>query len=331
VALLSRGNVSSTDFGTIWHALDHDLAIRHTHLDEERSSWSDLRRYNVIVMPHRWGGQLPKGLAPKLAEWVKNGGTLIAIRSSAQALAKEEAGVSGVRLLPDVLDQLDRYDLKIQREWLAKNSPPPESASVWSHVVTPGLEFPWPAGGKPPVPLPELEKRDKWQRMFMPQGAFLAGRTDPEHWLTVGCGEHLPLLAGRVPVLMAADGVAAPVRFGVFSPAAEPPAKKQEKRKPGKGEDASAEAAPKPVPRAGWAALPSGQELRLRMSGLLWPEAAHRLANAAWVTRERSGRGQVILFASEPLFRGAALGTGRVLLNAIVYGPGLGASQPIEP
>jgi len=331
VALLSRGLVATTDFGAIWHALDHRLGIRHTHLDEERAARSDLRRYNVIVMPHRWGSQLPEGLAQKLAQWVKNGGTLIAIRSSAQALAREEAGVSEVRLLPDVLDQLDRYDLVIQREWLSKNSPPPQGDMVWSHVVTPGLEFPWPMGDKPGPALPELEKRDKWQRLFMPQGAILAGRTDPEHWLTVGCGELLPVLAGRVPILMSADSVSAPVRFGVYAPAAEKTMEKPEKRRSGKGSDKDVEPELEAVPRVGWAALPPGQELRLRMSGLLWPEAAHRLAHAAWVTRERSGRGQVILFASEPLFRGAALGTGRVLLNAMVYGPGLGASQPIQP
>ena len=84
-------------------------------------------------------------------------------------------------------------------------------------------------------------------------------------------------------------------------------------------------------PRVGWAVLPHGHEVRLRMSGLLWPEAAHRLANAAWVTRERVGKGQVVLFASPPTFRGATLGMARVLLNAMIYGPGLGARHPVIP
>jgi hypothetical protein len=67
------------------------------------------------------------------------------------------------------------------------------------------------------------------------------------------------------------------------------------------------------------------------MSGLLWPEAVQRLANAAWCTRERVGRGQIILFASPPAFRGTARAMSRVYLNAIVYGPGLGAALPIRP
>jgi len=83
--------------------------------------------------------------------------------------------------------------------------------------------------------------------------------------------------------------------------------------------------------KLGWGPVPSGQALYLRMSGLLWPEASHRLANSAYLTREKVGQGQVILFASSPAFRGAALGTTRLLTNALIYGPGLGVQQLVEP
>ena len=66
------------------------------------------------------------------------------------------------------------------------------------------------------------------------------------------------------------------------------------------------------------------------MSGLLWPEAAQRVANSAYLTRERLGRGQIILFSGEPNFRGSARGSNRLLLNAIVYGAGLGTSPKVE-
>jgi hypothetical protein len=87
----------------------------------------------------------------------------------------------------------------------------------------------------------------------------------------------------------------------------------------------------KEPPRVGWSALPPGTEMHLRMSGLLWPEATHRVANGAYVTREPFGRGQIILFATPPTFRGAARGTMRVFLNAVVCGPGYGAAQPVRP
>jgi len=63
---------------------------------------------------------------------------------------------------------------------------------------------------------------------------------------------------------------------------------------------------------------------QLHLGGLLWPEAAGRLAHTAYATREGAGRGQVILFLNEPEFRGWTLSTRRLLLNAVLYGPGLG-------
>ena len=77
-----------------------------------------------------------------------------------------------------------------------------------------------------------------------------------------------------------------------------------------------------PVQTAARLARPEG----LRMSGLLWPEARERLADAAYCTREGMGRGQVILFAADPTFRGFFRGSARMFLNAVILGPGAGAS-----
>jgi hypothetical protein len=67
----------------------------------------------------------------------------------------------------------------------------------------------------------------------------------------------------------------------------------------------------------------------VRLSGLLWPEAAERIGDSAWLTRESVGDGQVVLFTSMPGFRGFHLATARFFGNAVVLGPGLGASAPI--
>ena len=67
----------------------------------------------------------------------------------------------------------------------------------------------------------------------------------------------------------------------------------------------------------------------VRLSGLLWPEAAERIGDSAWLPRESVGDGQVILFTSMPGFRGFHLATARFFGNAVVLGPGLGASAPI--
>ena len=68
---------------------------------------------------------------------------------------------------------------------------------------------------------------------------------------------------------------------------------------------------------------------QLRLSGLFWPEVRQRLANTAYATVERVGRGQVILIAGDPFFRGYYEGSGRLLLNAVILGPGMGTSQPV--
>ena len=80
-----------------------------------------------------------------------------------------------------------------------------------------------------------------------------------------------------------------------------------------------------------WSDIPPGNELNVRMSGLVWPEASVRIANSAYLTQERYGKGQIILFSGEPNFRGSTLGTNRVWLNAVVYGSGLGTSPSIKP
>ena len=66
----------------------------------------------------------------------------------------------------------------------------------------------------------------------------------------------------------------------------------------------------------------------IQRGGLLWPEAAARLARTAYAVSERLERGQVILFLDHPVFRGWTLGTRRLFLNALLYGPGLGATPP---
>ncbi len=70
-------------------------------------------------------------------------------------------------------------------------------------------------------------------------------------------------------------------------------------------------------------------EETMRLGGLVWPEARERIADSAWLTVEASGNGQVILFAAMPAFRGYHEASARLLANAVVLGPGLGASQPL--
>jgi hypothetical protein len=342
IALLSRGGANIYDVGEIWFFLDRELGIRHARLSFEREA--DLSRYNVVILPER-SGALPGSWTNRLKDWVKAGGTLIAMGSSAAQLSEEKADFSKVRALPAVLNKLGEYELAVFREWLARDGALPPSDAVWSHKAVPGLKYPWQTVDGAHAEEKELKKRDAWLKLFMPQGALVATRIDAKHWLTFGCEEPLPVIAFRDPVLMAAEGVEVPIRFGYLAKTED---KAADAAKPGGSTNASEanrktdsadaendgtkkEPAKKEPPRVGWSALPPGTEMHLRMSGLLWPEATHRLANSAYVTRESLGQGQIILFATGPTFRAATLGPARIMFNAMIYGPGFGATQPIRP
>ena len=307
VAMLTQSGINPGDSGSIWHMLDTELGIRHSHLSHELLDGMDLRQYNVLIVPTRYYGSLSKSNIELIDNWVKNGGTLIANAGSAKQLASEK-DFSKVSLLKDTFEKASEFNIALMREHLAQQETISNASDVNSHTVPDSLWFPWSDNEElKPMGKEQLEQWNTWSSEFMPSGAIAATRTDQKHWLTYGVDAQLPVLVGNAPLFMAKDGVDAVVRYGVHvdNPKAE-------------------------QKFIGWGSVPKGKDLYLRMSGLVWPEGAQRLSNAAYLTRERKGNGQIILFANMPNFRGATKGTARLLLNAIILGPGLGANSPID-
>lgn len=340
VAVLSREPFNPYTVGEMWHLIDHEMGIRAAFLNTSELGGMDLRRYNVLIVPDGESDGWDDAL-PGIKAWVEAGGTLIGIGSAAEAICDEKRGIGSTRLLPDVLTKLDNYRAAIVRDWLGKNVHV-DPAQVWSNGVPTTPEYPWTLGEVEKVEEDEAKRRDAWRALFMPQGAIVAGRVDDRHWITAGCGEVLPVLVGDGPVLIPKQGGHAPVLLGAYVPA---PAK-ADVGDPTKAEDSKgapaeaskvadaqgkAEEKKKEKDAPGWIVAPPGFELRLRMCGLLWPEAADRLAHSAYATQEGVGKGQVILFHGSPTFRAATRGSTRLMMNAIVCGPGMGASRAIEP
>lgn len=58
----------------------------------------------------------------------------------------------------------------------------------------------------------------------------------------------------------------------------------------------------------------------IKLSGFITPENEKKLGHTAYALRERVGRGFVIMFADNPVFRGFWDSTDRLLLNAIYFG-----------
>ena len=304
VAILGHSSFNSYDVGVSWWSLDHHLGIRHSLLNGSFAGYADLRRYNVIIMPSGYL-EMSDYEVNALNDWIKQGGTLIAHNNSSRFIASNET-LGGVMQLQDVLDKSNDYNFDLLREIYALNDDLNKEA-VLKNTLDLEINYPWELN-KTNYSEDELKNRDKWQSIFMPSGAFVAGRTDQKHWLTFGTPETLPLLYGNYPILMTDENAEAPIRIGELVD------------NPDINEFRS----------INWSTLPAGKDIKVRMSGLIWPEAAQRIANSAYLTRERVGKGQIILFAGEPNFRGSTRGTNRVWLNAIVYGPGLGTSPKID-
>jgi hypothetical protein len=305
IAILSHEGFSSYDVGVSWWSLDHHLGIRHSQLNTSMIGYADLRRYNTLVMPSGYRS-LNQGEMSILKEWVKQGGTLVANNGSTRMLVSDNS-ITSVKDISDSFENSHEYNIKLQREFLSKNISI-DLNYVNNNKIPSDISYPW-EETENRIDSDTLKKRDKWQSLFMPSGAFVSGRIDDKHWLTFGTIDTLPLLYSDYPVLMAGSGSKAVIRVGEIVN--------------NTNEDI--------YKTINWSDIPSGNDLNIRMSGLVWPEASVRIANSAYLTQERLGKGQIILFSGEPNFRGSSLGTNRLWLNSVVYGSGLGTRSRITP
>jgi len=319
VALLSNMPVAPDAFGHLWYQLDQVLGLPVSFLDAQTLPAYDLRRFNVLVVPP--GFELEPVLSAHLdalRNWVQGGGTLVACGNAAATLAGLELG-SVVRR-GDVLEELDGYAFAARREAQARDIEL-DLAALWGES-----EAAAPPGGADGAASPDAAAGDDDGDADEDGAAASASDDDSddsdddsdepdptrdpdaerqEQWMRrfAPAGAILRGLVderhwitagctGELPVLV--DGAEvllarAPVRTAVRLAPAD----------------------------------------ALRLSGLLWPEARERLADAAWLTVESLGRGQIILCASNPGFRAQFPAGARLFSNAVVYGPGAGAQQPI--
>ena len=303
IALLGQSNFNSYDVGSSWWTLDKNLGIRHSQINSSFITYADLRRYNTIIMPD--GNRvLSENEIEVLNDWIKQGGTLIAHDNSSSIIASKN-GLGSVTKIQDSLDKSIDFDIDLQREWLADKDNI-DFDQVNSNTLNYKTDYPWDMD-KRTITDEELIRRDNWQSKFMPSGAFVVGRVDNTHWLSFGTPDVLPILYSKQPVLMTSNRAEAVVRIGSIEP--------------NNGSE---------IKQLNWSTIPAGHDIKVRMSGLVWPEASEKIANSAYLTREQIGNGQLILFSGQPNFRGSTRGTSRLWLNAVVYGAGLGTTPRIN-
>ena len=303
IALLGQSDFNSYDVGSSWWTLDKNLGIRHSQINSSFIGNADLRRYNTIIMPDGYR-VLSDEEIKVLNEWIKQGGTLIAHDNSSSIIASKN-GLGSVTEIQDSLDKTIDFDIDLQREWLSDKNMI-NFDQVQSNTLDYATDYPWNMDERV-ITDDELVRRNNWQSKFMPSGAFVAGRVDDTHWLSFGTPDILPILYSKQPVLMTSNRAEAVIRIGSIEP-----------------NDGSE------IKQLNWSTIPADHDIKVRMSGLVWPEASERIANSAYLTREQIGNGQIILFSGQPNFRGSTRGTSRLWLNAVVYGAGLGTTPRIN-
>jgi len=331
VGVWTGPGISSSQYGAIWHLLDEVVELRFSGIDVSRAGMTDLRRYNVLIFPPGSYRAMGSSAVKRIKAWIENGGTAIGIGRGAEFLASKEREITKARLRREALEEHPPVVYGPAAETVlaaglfhatGMRAPKPstedgdkptgktnETKIGLPYDVAPILG----AGARPfaqgypqgtpvdgaPVDLAE------WVKPLLPPGKSkpdesMRSRVDRRLRSFSARGAHLRIELD--PELWLSWGL--PDELPVLAQA----------------RDTLVAAPPVQVP-ARFAKLD-----RLHLGGLLWPEAAGRLAETAYVTRESVGRGQVVLFLNDPEFRSWTVGTRRMLTNAILYGPGLGSS-----
>jgi hypothetical protein len=337
VGIWTGAPVSPSAYGALWRLLDEDVRLRFSGLDVSRFGQTDLGRYNVLVFPPVFGGagvyrQLLGGEGlDRLKAWIQAGGTAIGIGGGAEFLADKEVGITRARLRRQALDRyppvvigpgpMQALEAGTFRAVGLRTPPDREPGESKEEGKKKGPEFrgesPYDVapilgpGARPfaegydagtPVEMLPVDLAE-WLKPFLPPGK---AKPDPEDLLTAD--ERLRRFRPHGAFLRIELDPDVWLNWGL--PAQMPALVRQR--------DALVAEPPVQV------AARFADVERLHLGGLLWPEAAARLAHTAYVTREAKGRGQVILFLDSPEIRGWTLATRRLLLNAILFGPGAG-------
>jgi hypothetical protein len=292
IALIAGSRVSGGSFGAIWHLLDSRLRVRTSQLDVVNVADADLGKYNVIVLPDAAGGAAGyKGLLGDAG--VEN---LRAFAKNGGTLIGEGAGAA---LLADssVAISSARPRSQVLKD-LARYT---RSVSMSRTAFSPDVDSLslWesrPAAVKDTADKGKKAEKSETDSDDIKREDEMARKLYP-HGAIVAVdvnNEHW-LGFGCAPVVPALlNSPLALVTENVDVPARLAPAD------------------------------------RLRLSGLMWEEARARWGETVYAARDAVGAGQVIVFAALPNFRGYYYGAERLLLNALLLGPGMGTEARVS-
>ncbi|HSP34518.1 MAG TPA: M14 family metallopeptidase [Thermoanaerobaculia bacterium] len=97
IAIVGGPGTDATSYGMLWHTLDVDVPVPHSNISADAFARVDLDRYGVIVLP---SGRytLSKEAVEKLRVWLRNGGTIVAVRNASALLRDKDTDISKLKL-----------------------------------------------------------------------------------------------------------------------------------------------------------------------------------------------------------------------------------------
>jgi len=286
IAMLMDTPTNANDYGALWYLFEQRLDLPFTPLRTENLREVDLNNYNVLIMPSDYGDgrgysrALDKGTSAKISEWVRNGGVLVGIRGGAVWATKPKSGLTSVTYH---YVRPNDEQARIEEEKAAAPAKPGDAPPAATPAAQPAA-----GAGAPSSPDADKKKQEELAKKlikYADREKQLRSEEVPGTILRVNVDTTHPLgfgLNDQMPVL----NDTAPVL-----------------NLTGKGEN-----------------VVHFPKDNLKLSGYITPENEKKVAQSAFLIRERQGRGHVIMFADNPVFRGFWDGTTRLLLNSIFFG-----------
>jgi hypothetical protein len=94
VVMVTGSSVSSLSAGEIWHFFDHQLDYPLLLVQAEQMGALDLNQVHVLIVPAAYWNQLAsKESSESIKQWVRKGGTLIALENTVALMASAEWGI----------------------------------------------------------------------------------------------------------------------------------------------------------------------------------------------------------------------------------------------
>ncbi|HYP54483.1 MAG TPA: hypothetical protein VEQ42_13120, partial [Pyrinomonadaceae bacterium] len=288
VAVVTDEPTDTRAYGATWFTLEERLAYGFTALKIDQLKSADLRRYDVIVLPHGAGAayheMLGEAGVARLRRWADDGGTIVLMKGAAVFATRR-----GVEWTTSTLKRRQQSvrlffetpsdaTTPARGEAPAETRPPANERTENETRAAGGEAGPSTSSGAQRTAAredPNVLTREA--ELLRVPGALLRVRVDPEHFLGYGYdGETAATVSSNYAFTLTRQGKNA-------------------------------------------AAYPD--ESSLKLAGFMWPESRTALAKTLYLWQERAGRGQVILFADDPNFRATQLSTMRLFFNAVFLGP----------